>query len=314
MCLPLPFRMGRYAMLALALVAIAPPFTSAQQPPTTCSPPEFNDPAGPDGMIGTADDDYRPSKPRGSCLLDAGQTGVGLTDALDIDDDGNTSEPLPGPFAAVDRNNGSAPDLGYAESSGGALPVELMALDAHLQSEQASKSVSLSWRTASETGNAGFAVQRRTPAANDNWTTVGRVEGAGTTARPQRYRFKDNDIPFTAERLTYRLRQIDNDGSTTVSDSVTVTRSATRLTLTPPFPNPARTETSIQVTLPPSTDGPITLHIYDLMGRHLRTHSVDASDPRQAITIDTGDLASGTYVLHLRGAEATRTRRLTVLK
>jgi hypothetical protein len=216
----LSVRVGSGAALLLALLLL-PLSTHAQQ---STSDPAFNNPAGPDGILGTPDDDYRPSKPDGSDLIDAGQTGVGLTDALDIDGDGTTSEPLPGPFATAARDNGSAPDLGYAESSGGALPVEFVALNARLQSGESSRTVVLSWRTASETNNAGFAVQRRT-AAKGSWSKVGRVDGAGTTTRPQRYRFSDEDIPFAAERLTYRLRQIDTDGSATLSDSVTVTRS-----------------------------------------------------------------------------------------
>jgi hypothetical protein len=50
------------------------------------------------------------------------------------------------------------------------------------------------------------------------------------------------------------------------------------------------------------------------MGRQLQTRSLDPSDPRQAITIEAGGLASGTYLLRLRGPEATRTRRFMVVK
>lgn len=43
------------------------------------------------------------------------------------------------------------------------------------------------------------------------WNEIAFIEGAGTTDEPQRYEWVDARVPFAAERLRYRLRQVDLD-------------------------------------------------------------------------------------------------------
>jgi len=117
------------------------------------------------------------------------------------------------------------------------LPVELSGFEAILDDEDA---VRLTWTTASETGNAGFEVQRRAGDAGEgSWTTVGSVEGKGTTTEPTSYRYADEGLPYEADRLTYRLKQVDTDGSAGYSKEVTVGREVTEAELLGTYPNPA---------------------------------------------------------------------------
>jgi hypothetical protein len=53
--------------------------------------PLFVDPVGPDGIVGTADDDLRLTA--GSPCIDAGDNGALPSDVYDLDGDGDTSEP-----------------------------------------------------------------------------------------------------------------------------------------------------------------------------------------------------------------------------
>lgn len=63
--------------------------------------------------------------------------------------------------------------------------------------------------------------------------------------RPRRYRFRDEDIPFAAETLTYRLRQ-DTDGTSTRSEPVTVERAdPQRFALHANYPNPPTSRTTV---------------------------------------------------------------------
>lgn len=74
--------------------------------------------------------------------------------------------------------------------------------------------VSLTWRTTSETDNAGFHIECRIGEnaegtdsdAEARWKTNGFRSGAGTTNQSQSYRFTDRDVPFDAETMSYRLR------------------------------------------------------------------------------------------------------------
>lgn len=219
---------------------------------------------------------------------------------------------------------GSGWDAGAHESHGSALPVELTGLNAAL----GEASVRLTWTTASETRNAGFRVQRLSEERGasegrqaggqaDSWTTLGRVDGSGTTADPQSYRFVDTDLPFAAETLHYRLVQVDLGGSTTRSDPVVVERPAVAQTrLLPPAPNPARTATTVRVGLPdPSGDHLPRLRVYDVLGRRIATRPLDAEGGhRRAVRLDVSTWPSGTYFVRLRAGTTTRTERLTVVQ
>lgn len=76
--------------------------------------PLFVDPAGPDGRIGTKDDDLRLR--RGSPCLDAGSVDALPEDVLDLDGDGDVQERLPIDLAGAARVAGDGVDLGAYEA------------------------------------------------------------------------------------------------------------------------------------------------------------------------------------------------------
>mgnify|MGYP000084673152 CR=1 FL=1 len=189
------------------------------------------------------------------------------------------------------------------------IPVELTSFTAQ---PQGARAVRLTWQTASETNNAGFALQRQ--AAASSWTTLRFVEGAGTTSRAQSYQFTDRTVPYTAETLRYRLQQVDLDGSSEISRTVTVSfASPTEVRLQAPFPNPARTQATVRYDVPVETD--IEIAVYDLLGRRVATLA-DRRVPagRAQVQLHTGPLPNGPYLLRLRAADQVRTRRFTVVK
>ncbi len=187
------------------------------------------------------------------------------------------------------------------------LPVELTDFTAQRDGD----AIRLAWETASETNNAGFEVQRNLEGL---WTPLGFVEGRGTTTDAQTYRFTDGDLPFTANDAVYRLRQMDTDGTETLSEEIEITRAApTKLALHGNFPNPFAQQTTIRYELPQA--GPVRLTVYDALGRHVAT-LVDREHAagRTAITFDAGRLASGLYFARLVTEGGVRTRRLTVVR
>lgn len=189
------------------------------------------------------------------------------------------------------------------------LPVELAGLEATLQEG----SVFLTWRTASETNNAGFHVERRGPRSSQ-WTKLGFVEGAGMAQQPQTYEFVDEDLPFTADSLSYRLRQVDADGSSSLSEEITVRREGPEsVQFLGPYPNPARSQTTVRYALPSRQR--VRLAVYDALGRRVMTlqnGTVEAG--RTELRLDTSRLSPGMYFLRLAAGETSRTRRLTVLQ
>mgnify|MGYP006282683229 CR=1 FL=1 len=194
-----------------------------------------------------------------------------------------------------------------------ALPVEL----ASFEGRTTGQGVRLAWQTASETGNAGFEVQRR--AFSAAWRKIGYRQSqaeSGTTDQAQRYRFVDRRVPFGVEQLAYRLRQVDLDGTVTLSSPITVERGAPdALQLLPPYPNPARSRATVRVTVPErAAGGEVRVHLHDMLGRQVRTVRAIAEAGRHEMVVDVRGLASGTYVLRLSVGGDARTHKLTVVR
>lgn len=191
------------------------------------------------------------------------------------------------------------------------LPVEMAGFRARLEEEK----VQLSWQTVSETNNASFRVQRkfaRVGGGKSAWTTVGSVEGSGTTSQAQSYHFTDDDLPYEADALTYRLRQVDTDGSTHYSKYITVRRGVQELRLEAPYPNPAGSQLSVRYAVPDRQE--VTIRLYDVLGRHLRTLVQEAKEGRHEQTLELSGISSGVYFLRLAAGKEVRTRRVTIVR
>ncbi|MBF9224031.1 T9SS type A sorting domain-containing protein [Hymenobacter ruricola] len=108
------------------------------------------------------------------------------------------------------------------------LPVELTAFTGKARGT----GVELSWHTATERNSAYFQVERAADARGD-FRTLGKVAAAGSATKASDYQFVD------AQPLAqgyYRLRQVDQDGTTAYSPVVAV--SATPATALAAYPNP----------------------------------------------------------------------------
>jgi hypothetical protein len=196
-------------------------------------------------------------------------------------------------------------DVFLARYDASVLPVELAGFSGQFDGE----AVGLVWQTLSETNNAGFDVERRTEGGS--WSRLGFVDGAGTTAEPQRYRFTDARPPYDATRLVYRLRQVDADGTESVSKPITVRRAA-GIELQKTTPNPVRGAATLRYAVPRSET--MRLALYDVLGREVRTIATGAGQGRVDTQLDLSGLASGTYFLRLEAAGQVMTRPLTVVR
>ena len=97
------------------------------------------------------------------------------------------------------------------------IPVELSAFTAAALDDER---VQLVWMTETETGNAGFEIQRSRDAKE--FEAIAFIEGAGSTTETQRYSYID-EAPGT---VFYRLKQIDFSGEWQYSNTVKVGRDA----------------------------------------------------------------------------------------
>ncbi|KAA9327553.1 T9SS type A sorting domain-containing protein [Hymenobacter busanensis] len=137
------------------------------------------------------------------------------------------------------------------------LPVELVSFTA---THNPSHGTRLVWTTASEKNSAYFGVETTALLASDDWAEVQRVPAAGSSNTPRRYEAL-HAAPLSGIRY-YRLRQVDEDGSTQFSPVVSVRGDVTSQLQV--YPNPATDRLQV---LGPATEGTVQLTFYDLAGR-----------------------------------------------
>jgi len=139
-------------------------------------------------------------------------------------------------------------------------PVELVSFNASI----IGSSVKFRLGTATETNNSGFEIQRKSE--NSNWNRIGFVEGAGTTTERKSYSF--SDLYSGQGTVSYRLKQIDFDGTSTYSKVVNVDFSTpTEFKLNQNYPNPFNPSTTVSFTIPKTSN--VKLSIYNQIGQQV---------------------------------------------
>jgi hypothetical protein len=201
--------------------------------------------------------------------------------------------------------------------NGNPIPVELSEFDAIPDGDD---SVSLTWTTASETGNAGFRIQRKVEDESrgheSTWTTVGFVESkasGGTTTEPQSYQYTAGDLSVGTHQ--FRLKQVDLDGSSQVHGPISVdVQMRESLKLTAPAPNPVSSTATLSFAVKEQAEA--TVAVYDMLGRQVSTLFEGRPTPGEStrVRLDTGSLPSGSYIIRLRADGQTRSQRITVVR
>jgi hypothetical protein len=144
----------------------------------------------------------------------------------------------------------------------GPLPITLLDFTARPQTA----AVGLAWHTASEVNSTRFEVQR---SLNGNaFTTLGSMVAPGTSTTTTAYTYRDAAVPTGANQLYYRLRQLDQNGTSSYSPARTVSLTvAGRLAL---YPNPAHSIVRLAGAATTSA-----VHLFDALGRTLASATTD---------------------------------------
>lgn len=199
----------------------------------------------------------------------------------------------------------------------GVLPVELTSFTGSL----VNGAVELNWETATEVNNAGFEVERSTD--RENFTKLAFVPGNGTTNSPRYYSYTDSNLP-DASSVTYRLKQIDNDGTYEYSKTVTVDISKVtgvkeepvkyKFELAQNYPNPFNPSTAIKFTVAETADA--SLKIYDAIGNEVaEIFNGKAEAGRQYnINFDASNLTSGVYFYQLTSQNNIQVKKMLLIK
>ncbi len=201
-------------------------------------------------------------------------------------------------------------NLGIHE--GTLLPVELISFAAELRN----KDIVLNWETASEINNYGFEIEKMVISNQslvNRWSTIGFVEGGGTTSSPNEYSFFDNNL--SAGKYSYRLKQIDRDGKYEYSHSVevTITGAPKEYVLEQNYPNPFNPTTMISYQLPVTNH--ITLRVYDAIGREVATLVNEVKEEgKYSVPFDASQLSSGIYFAKLQSGEKLHLKKMMLIR
>lgn len=205
-------------------------------------------------------------------------------------------------------NNVDGARCAYSRPSSGALPVQLTAFDA---TAAPYRRVQLRWHTASENQNAYFEVQHSTDGRS--FTALGRVAGQGTVATSSAYTYTD---PTPGPDVThyYRLRQVDQDGSSTYSPvralALAAGSSAVQWAVAPNPTTSGRLRVLLEYAGPRGADA--TLMVRGLLGQVVLTQPVTLQ-PGANVLVPAATLPPGTYWLSLGGEVAADTPGLRLV-
>ena len=195
----------------------------------------------------------------------------------------------------------------YGTTSATVIPVELTSFSASVSG----KAVTLNWATATELNNRGFEIQRKF--GNGGFEAVTFIKGKGTTTKRTEYQYVDQSV---AKGLnTYRLKQVDLNGSFSYSKEIEVNIGLTPLTFNVEqnYPNPFNPNTTIRFTL--AQNGPVSLSVYNVVGEQVR--SIINNETKEAgtynINFDASELPSGLYIYTLRQGQQVASKKMILI-
>jgi hypothetical protein len=198
--------------------------------------------------------------------------------------------------------------LDFVENNGGVIvPVELAEFNANARGKQ----VDVSWSTASEIGSSRFEVEKAdvSEAGIGVYTRIAELAAAGESQTRLEYGpVTDRNVDY-GQSYSYRLRMIDIDGQSKVSEEKIVTIEIPGgLMLGNATPNPAADQVEFTVTNP---EGTIEYTLFDAQGNRVNVNFVNETGK---IRFDVKALSSGSYTLVAKSGEAVVVRKLNVIK
>jgi hypothetical protein len=191
------------------------------------------------------------------------------------------------------------------------IPVELTSFTASVNDND----VTLSWETATELNNSGFEIERKS--AVGEYDKIGFVPGFGTTTEHRAYSFSDANL--LSGNYTYRLKQIDYDGTFEYSDPVEVEIVIPDVySLHQNYPNPFNPSTTITFTL--AANAQVTLKVFDILGQEVMTLiNQDITAGVHTYDFDASGINTGVYFYRIEangidGTNFTSVKKMILLK
>ena len=166
--------------------------------------------------------------------------------------------------------------------------------------------VLLNWKTATESNNKGFFVERSLNGTE--WTSIQFVNGNGTTGNASEYAAVDK-TPLKGTNL-YRLNQVDMDNKHTYSQTVAVKFGESNGLGFSYYPNPAKS--NLRVNIESIENVVASLNLVNADGKMLKSLSLSKMQSNSIVNMDIATLAPGVYYLQLKDGTNVNTSKVVV--
>ena len=188
------------------------------------------------------------------------------------------------------------------------VPVELTSFSYNINEN----GVSLNWNTATELNNNGFEVQRSFDGSD--FSTIGFVKGFGTTTQQHSYSYVDKPNTTKKTTLYYRLKQVDFNGSSSYSQTLSVVYDLpVKFELSQNYPNPFNPTTVIKYQIAKTSD--VSLKVYNSIGQEVAELVKGTAEPgTYKVQFDARNLSSGVYFYKLKAGDFVTVKKMVVMK
>lgn len=190
-----------------------------------------------------------------------------------------------------------ADNRGVLWGTSGVLPIRLLEFEAVPDQWK----VNVHWATATEQNNEHFTVERST--GTEDWSSVAELPGAGNSQSVQQYSAVD-EHPLSGISY-YRLRQIDTDGNSTFSNTVSVAFNGASGSMEV-FPNP--TTGRVAIVHDPEM-GKADVQLWNDLGQRVDVRII--GDPGR-YELDLSEQVAGVYLMHISTPFHTWKERVVV--
>ena len=182
-----------------------------------------------------------------------------------------------------------------------ALPVDVLTFTG----KRSGKDNLLEWSTAQELNSHHIEIENRTAATA--FIKIGSVTAKGNSSVRTDYSFVHRDPPAVLNY--YRLKLVDIDGKYSYSKTVAIKNDGIGITLNSVYPNPFRDQVNITISFDHAEK--LTINLYDLSGKLIRTNTAMASSGLNTINLNgLRNLAAATYFLEIKTNEETMRAKL----
>ena len=170
------------------------------------------------------------------------------------------------------------------------VPLDFISFGGKLSEEN----VVLNWKTANEVNTKNFVIQRSIN--GEVYENIGLIDALSNSRTTNNYSFNDlNVTKLNSKALFYRLKQVDKDGKSKLSNVIRVSLTKDNNIISAIYPNPATKSINLSFNSPITEK--VSLIVNDLSGKNVLQNNLSVIAGTNNLSLNVEGLPSGTYFI-----------------